>query len=191
MSKWVADKVERKSVSKLIPYERNPKIHSDSQIMQLANSIKQWGWTIPILIDEKDMVIAGHGRLFAAQQLGMEEVPTMTAKGWTEEQKRSYVIADNKLAENSEWDTGLYFEELKALSNDDFDLTLMGVDIDLSAFNYTPALEPDFQASNFDEDSMLSAQDKLTSDHNNRLGGVAKVDVMCPHCGEQFAYSGS
>ncbi|HBY66719.1 MAG TPA: hypothetical protein DEG69_02435, partial [Flavobacteriaceae bacterium] len=113
------------------------------------------------------------------------------AKGWTEKQKRSYVIADNKLAENSEWDTGLYFEELKALSNDDFDLTLMGVDIDLSAFNYTPTLEPNFQASNIDEDSMLSAQDKLTSDHNNRLGGVAQVDVICPHCGEQFSYSGS
>ncbi|HBY66720.1 MAG TPA: DNA methylase, partial [Flavobacteriaceae bacterium] len=66
MTKWAADKVERKSVNKLIPYERNPKIHSDSQINQLANSITEWGWTIPILVDEKDMVIAGHGRLYAA-----------------------------------------------------------------------------------------------------------------------------
>lgn len=191
MTKWAADKVERKSVNKLIPYERNPKIHSDSQINQLANSITQWGWTIPILVDEKDMVIAGHGRLYAAQQLGIKEVPTMVAKGWTEEQKRSYVIADNKLAENSEWDTGLYFSELKELSDNEFDLSLMGVDIDLSAFNYTPALEPDFQASTIDEDSMLSAQEKMTTDHKNRISGVNQVDVICPHCGEEFTYSGS
>jgi ParB-like chromosome segregation protein Spo0J len=191
MTKWAADKVERKRVNKLIPYERNPKIHSDSQINQLANSITQWGWTIPILVDEKDMVIAGHGRLYAAQQLGIKEVPTMVAKGWTEEQKRSYVIADNKLAENSEWDIGLYFSELKELSDNEFDLSLMGVDIDLSSFNYTPKLEPDFQASTIDEDSMLSAQEKMTADHKNRISGVNQVNVICPHCGEEFTYSGN
>ena len=191
MTKWAADKVERKSVNKLIPYERNPKIHSDTQINQLANSITEWGWTIPILVDEKDMVIAGHGRLYAAQQLGIKEVPTMVAKGWTEEQKRSYVIADNKLAENSEWDIGLYFSELKELSNNEFDLSLMGVDIDLSAFNYTPTLEPDFQASTIDEDSMLTAQEKMTSDHKNRISGMNQVEVICPHCGEEFTYSGN
>jgi hypothetical protein len=115
----------------------------------------------------------------------------MVAKGWTEEQKRSYVIADNKLAENSEWDIGLYFSELKELSDNEFDLSLMGVDIDLSSFNYTPKLEPDFQASTIDEDSMLSAQEKMTADHKNRISGVNQVNVICPHCGEEFTYSGN
>lgn len=127
MSKWVADKVERKSVDDLIPYERNPKIHTDKQIMQLANSIKQWGWTIPILIDEENTVLAGHGRLFAAQLLGLKQVPTMLAKGWTEEQKKSYIIADNKLS-IADWDEELLKLEIEELKSGDFDLSLTGFD---------------------------------------------------------------
>ena len=125
MSKWVADKVERKSVEDLIPYDRNPKIHTDAQVERLASSIKQWGWTIPILVDEKDMVIAGHGRLFAAKLLKLDTVPTMTATGWSEEQKKAYVIADNRLSV-ADWDDELLRIEIENLKDMNFNLDFLG-----------------------------------------------------------------
>ena len=113
-------------VAELIPYENNSRVHSDQQIRQLANSIEQWGFTIPILIDENKMVLAGHGRLQAAKSLNINEVPCIVADGWTDAQKRAYVIADNKLAENSEWDMSTYYAELKSLADTGFDLTFAG-----------------------------------------------------------------
>ena len=98
-----ADKVEKWKIAKLIPYARNARIHSDEQIGQIAASIKEWGWTTPVLVDERGGIIAGHGRTLAAQKLGMTEVPVMVAKGWSETKKRAYVLADNKLALNAGW----------------------------------------------------------------------------------------
>lgn len=82
---WPADKVERRKISSIIPYARNSRTHSDEQVSQIAASIKEWGFTTPILIDIDGEIIAGHGRLLAAQRLGLEEVPTMTAIGWSDE----------------------------------------------------------------------------------------------------------
>ena len=115
MSQWAAKEIEQIAVDDLIPYDRNPKIHPDTQVKQLANSVREWGWTMPILVDENTQVIAGHGRLFAAKELEMQEVPCIRATGWTEQQKKAYVIADNKLAENGEWDTNEYFSQLKEI----------------------------------------------------------------------------
>ena len=191
-TKWAADKVERRSVSELIPYDRNPKIHPDSQIDDLANSIRQWGWTIPILIDEGGQVIAGHGRLFAAERMGIEEVPCMVAEGWTEEQKRAYVIADNKLAEGSEWDTGVYFQELKAISAEGFDMSLMGLSEDLSFLDYKPSLEPTMNIRSVDEDALERASGNMS----NQIEGIktdradSAMEVICPHCAEMFKVSG-
>ena len=190
MSNWAADNVNKRLVSELIPYDRNPKIHPDSQIKQLSDSIREWGWTMPILIDENDQVLAGHGRLFAAKELNLEEVPCMTATGWTEQQKKAYVIADNKLAENGEWDTGLYFSQLKEMSNEGFDLGLMGVDIDLSAFNYNPVLEPKFDASEINEENMINASDRMAKDMSDRIQGKEGTEVICPHCAETFVFTG-
>lgn len=99
-----ADKVERWDITKLVPYARNSRTHSDEQIGQIAASIKEWGWTTPVLVDEDGSIIAGHGRTLAAQRLKMTEVPVMVAKGWSDAKKRAYVIADNKLAMNAGWD---------------------------------------------------------------------------------------
>jgi len=121
-----ADKVERWSIDKLIPYARNARIHSDEQIGQIAASIKEWGWTTPILVDETGGIIAGHGRTLAAQRLKMSEVPVMVAKGWSETKKRAYVIADNKLALNAGWDSEMLKIELGALDAAGFDLELTG-----------------------------------------------------------------
>lgn len=127
---WAADKVERRSVESLVPYARNSRTHSDEQVAQIAAAIKEWGWTIPVLIDEEGVLIAGHGRIMAAKLLGIEEVPAMTAVGWTDAQKRAYVIADNKLAENAGWDEEALKGELSALSDLDFDLGLTGFDVE-------------------------------------------------------------
>jgi site-specific DNA-methyltransferase (adenine-specific) len=126
---WPADKVERRKLSDLIPYVRNSRTHSEAQVSQIAASIREWGWTMPILCDEAGNVIAGHGRIMAAQKLGIEDVPCMTAVGWSEAKRRAYVIADNKLALNADWDNealGIEFAELKEMG---FDLELTGFDL--------------------------------------------------------------
>jgi DNA modification methylase len=130
---WPADKVTRRKVSELIPYARNARTHSPEQVAQIAASIKEWGFTNPVLVDEEDGIIAGHGRILAAQLIGLADVPTMVAKGWTEAQKRAYVIADNKLALNAGWDMEKLAIEFGDLASLDFDLTLTGFgDIELA-----------------------------------------------------------
>lgn len=130
---WPADNVERRKVEELIPYARNSRTHSDEQVAQIAASMKEWGWTNPVLIDEEGGIIAGHGRILAANKLGIKEVPCMTAVGWTEAQKKAYILADNQLALNAGWDTDLLKVELGELDDLDFDLDLIGFDEDVLA----------------------------------------------------------
>jgi len=115
-------------IEKLVPYARNSRTHSEKQIAQIEKSIKEFGWTIPILIDENGTILAGHGRVLAAHNLGIKDVPTVVASGWTDEQKRAYVIADNKIAANAEWDKDMLALELTELKSADFDLGITGFD---------------------------------------------------------------
>ena len=112
---WPADKVERWPLTKLIPYARNARTHSDEQVAQIAASIREFGFTIPVLVDEQGTLIAGHGRVLAAHQLGVTDVPTMVARGWTPAQIQAYRLADNKLALNAGWDPELLRLELGEL----------------------------------------------------------------------------
>lgn len=123
---WPADKVERRQVADLIPYARNARTHSPEQVDQIAASIREWGWTTPVLVDEAGTLIAGHGRVMAAKKLGLKEIPAMVAAGWSEAQKRAYVLADNKLAMNAGWDNDLLKVELADLGDMEFDLNLTG-----------------------------------------------------------------
>jgi len=125
---WPADKIERRSVASLIPYARNARTHSDAQVSQIAASINEWGWTTPVLVDETGGIIAGHGRVMAARKLGLAEIPVMVATGWSEAQKRAYVLADNQLALNADWDIDLLTVELNDLKDESFDLDLIGFD---------------------------------------------------------------
>jgi len=120
--------VETTSVSLLKPYPRNPRTHTKKQVRQIAESIKTFGWTNPILVDVEGGVIAGHGRLEAAKQLGIQHVPTIKLENMSEAQKRAYVIADNKLAENAGWDAETLAIELQALTEIDlgFDIENIG-----------------------------------------------------------------
>ena len=121
-----ADKVEQWPIEKLVPYAKNSRTHSEEQVAQLAASIREWGFTTAVLVDESGSIIAGHGRVMAARKLGMESLPVMVAAGWTDAQKRAYVIADNKLALNAGWDNELLALELGELGDAGFDLELTG-----------------------------------------------------------------
>lgn len=123
---WPADDVQRRPVAELVPYARNARTHSPVQVDQIAASIREWGWTMPVLVDEDSGIIAGHGRVLAAQKLGLYDVPVMVARGWTAAQKRAYVLADNKLALNAGWDDETLKLELEDLNTDGFDLGLTG-----------------------------------------------------------------
>lgn len=121
-----ADKVEKWNIDKLIPYAKNSRTHSDEQVAQIAASMKEWGWTNPVLVDEGGQIIAGHGRVMAARKLGIVDIPVIVATGWTESQKKAYVIADNQLALNAGWNTDFLSLELQDLKADDFTLDLLG-----------------------------------------------------------------
>jgi ParB-like chromosome segregation protein Spo0J len=121
-------KITQKKVTELIPYVNNSRTHSDEQVAQIAASIKEFGWTNPILIDGDNGIIAGHGRLLAARKLGHKEVPTIELKDLTETQKKAYIIADNKLALNAGWDNAILTIELESLLADGFDLEILGFD---------------------------------------------------------------
>ena len=125
---WPADKVERRPIDSLVPYANNARTHSDRQIEQIAASMREWGWTNPVLIGADGGIIAGHGRVMAARTLGYTEAPVMVADGWTDEQRRAYVLADNQLALNAGWDNDLLRFELEALGAAGFDLDLIGFD---------------------------------------------------------------
>ena len=118
--------IEHLPASSLVPYARNSRTHSESQIAQIAGSITEFGFTNPVLIDKDGGIIAGHGRVLAAIQLGMDSVPCLRLSHLTDAQKRAYVIADNQLALNSEWDEEMLEAELATLGEMDFDLRLLG-----------------------------------------------------------------
>jgi len=115
-----------RSVKELIPYVRNSRTHSDEQVIQIASSIKEFGFTNPILVDDQSGIIAGHGRLLAAKKLNISDVPTITLSNLSEAQKKAYVIADNKLALNAGWDIAMLQIEIEELKELDFNLDLLG-----------------------------------------------------------------
>jgi DNA modification methylase len=125
--------VERWPIGRLVPYARNARTHSPAQVDQIAASIREFGWTIPVLADEDGTIIAGHARVLGARKLGIEQVPVMVAAGWTEAQKKAYAIADNKLTLNGGWDEQLLGIELG-------ELEVLGFDLDLTGFSETERL---------------------------------------------------
>lgn len=169
-------KIENIAIESLIPYARNSRTHSEEQVAQVAASIKEFGFTNPVLIDEQGGIIAGHGRTMAARKLGLAEVPCIRLSHLTEAQKRAYVIADNKLALNAGWDEKMLALEFKDLQDMGFDLELTGFgmgDIDelLAELDATPE-------GNTKEDETPAVQAELVS----KLGDVwslGKHRIMC------------
>ena len=164
-------KINYRATGDLIPYINNSRTHSEQQIQQVASSIKEFGFTNPILVDEDNGIIAGHGRLLAAQKLGLDEVPTITLEGLTEAQRKAYVIADNQLALNADWDIDALKVEVDRLTELDFDLDLLGFDDDMLK-NLTDTFEPNF--------------DPATEEEQGQLDELDPKYVDCPHCGKEF-----
>jgi DNA modification methylase len=122
------NKLEMWDLKKLIPYDKNPRLHTGEQIEQICESIHEFGFTNPILVDSDNGIIAGHGRLEAAKKLRLKKVPVIVLDGLSDSQRRAYIIADNKLALNASWDDDLLAQELEALTEDGFDTSLIGFD---------------------------------------------------------------
>ena len=161
-----ASKIVLKPLDSLVPYARNPRTHSEEQIAQIAASIKEFGFTNPILLDGENGIIAGHGRLIAAKQLGLKQVPCIDLNHLTEEQKRAYIIADNKLALNAGWNEDLLRLELTELKEMGANLQLVGFDaMELADI----MLGKDIKFKEYDE----SAADDVQL-------------LTCPKCGHSF-----
>ena len=126
-----ADKICEVAVCELRPYDNNAKVHSDEQVDMICNSIKEFGFISPCLIDKDNRIIAGHGRVMAAKKLGLKKVPCVYIEGLTEEQYKAYIIADNRLTELGGWDEELLNAELEALSEEGFDIELTGFDLNI------------------------------------------------------------
>src|SRR5215470_15303299 len=123
---WPAERVELWSSDQLIPYSGNPRLHSETDVEKIAASILKWGWTNPVLVDEQGGLIAGHCRAAAAARLGLKSIPVIVARGWSEEEKQAYRLADNELAARGSWDPDLLRSELRGLKLSGFDLDLIG-----------------------------------------------------------------
>ena len=169
----MAKRLEMWPVERLVPYEKNARTHSLEQIAQIKASIQEFGFTAPILVDGDDGILAGHGRLEAAKDLGMVEVPVVVLDHLTAAQKQAYVLADNKLALNAGWDMDLLQQEVMALSLEDFDLSLLGwSDTDIAGM-----LDPegiDGPAKEYDGAEEFGEEEFSEFEHK------------CPRCGFEF-----
>jgi ParB family chromosome partitioning protein len=160
--------IEQVATADLIPYARNARTHSESQVAQIAGSIQEFGFTNPVLIDSENGIIAGHGRVMAAQKLGLQSVPCIRLGHLSEVQKRAYILADNRIALNSGWDDAMLEVELAELHADEYDLGLLGFDADelSKLMGYSPNFAPG------------------TEEEQGRLDEKAKI--TCPECQHEF-----
>ena len=120
--------IEQIDIEQLIPYAMNARTHSDAQVAQIAGSIKEFGFNNPVLIDKDNVLIAGHGRVMAGRKLGLKKVPAIRLGHLTENQKKAYILADNRIALNSSWDYELLESEMRDLKDADYDLGSLGFD---------------------------------------------------------------
>ena len=175
---WLADKIQQWPVAKLIPYARNARTHSDEQVAQIAASIAEFGFTNPILTGADGVIVAGHGRLAAAQKLAMEMVPVVVLEHLSPTQRRALVIADNRIAENAGWDETMLRVEMEALQLDDFDMSLTGFDADALA---------ELMAGGSGDDSGNTDDDTVPEVQETPISRTGDVWLLGPHrllCGD-------
>ena len=174
-------KITQKLVTELIPYVKNSRTHSDEQVAQIAASIKEFGWTNPILVDGENGIIAGHGRLMAARKLGHTEVPTIELSQLTETQKKAYIIADNRLALNAGWDNEMLTIELNDLLADGFALDILGFD----PKEIAALLDPEVVEGLTDEDAVPD----VLEEPKTRLGDIYQLGRHRVMCGDSTSLS--
>jgi len=165
-----AKRIEMWPLERLVPYERNARTHSPEQVAQIAASIQEFGFTNPILVDGANGILAGHGRLAAAKDMGLKEVPVIVLEHLNADQRRAYIIADNKLALNAGWDVSLLQEEIVSLNLEDFDLSVLGFD--------------DSELSNFIDPEQL---DREAPEEFSEVDDDIETDHRCPSCGYEWS----
>ena len=164
---------ENVKIEKLKPYENNARTHSEEQVEKIARSIEEFGFINPVIIDSDFGIIAGHGRVLGAQKLGMEEVPCLFVEDLTETQKRAYILADNKLALDAGWDDEILKQEIKALDDLNFDVSIAGFDIEDFDFNQS---DIEFEEDDYDVEAKLPEIPKAKYGDIYQLGDHR---VMC------------
>jgi DNA modification methylase len=176
--------IKEVEITALIPYAKNSRTHDDAQVAQIAASIKEFGWTNPILVDGDKGIIAGHGRLMAARKLNMDKVPVIELKSMTEAQKKAYVIADNRLALNAGWDNAMLTIELNELLEDNFALEILGFDKDELDALLNPIVETEGLT---DEDAVPDVPDEpktklgdiyILGNHRLMCGDSTNIDAV-------------
>lgn len=172
------EKIESVEVGLLVPYANNAKIHGKNQLEMLKKSIQEFGFLTPCLIDKDFNLIAGHGRVMAAKALGMKEIPCVYVEGLSEEQRRAYILADNRLGELGEWDMDLVFEELNSLNDMDFDVSLTGFDFDGMNSSKPEAEEDDFEEDIPEEPKSKPGDLYQLGKHRLICGDSSDVTVM-------------
>ncbi len=174
--------LEELAIGALTPYAKNSRTHSAAQVEQIANSINEFGFTNPILVDESNTIIAGHGRLLAAQRLGMANIPVIRLEGLSDEQKRAYVIADNQLALNAGWDLNTLKAELAVLDTDGFDVDLLGFDStfidDLLSDDDVGLVDPDSVPDVMADAVSVVGDIWLLGDHRAMCGDSTQIDAV-------------
>lgn len=169
--------VQQIELEQLVPYARNARTHSDSQVAQIAGSIAEFGFVNPVLVGGDNIIIAGHGRVMAAKKLGLKTVPTIKLDHLTENQRRALVIADNKIAENAGWDEELLRLELQNLADEDFDLDLLGFD----------DVELDDLLTSLDDDEAAALDENIPEVQENPVSRSGDIWIMGEHrllCGD-------
>jgi ParB-like chromosome segregation protein Spo0J len=161
----MASRLELWPLERLKPFERNARTHSEQQLRQLVASLQEFGFTAPILVDGQDGILAGHGRLEAARRLGLAQVPVVVLDHLTPEQRRAYVIADNRLAENAGWDMSVLQAELEALRVEDFDLDALGWSDDALA-----RLQDDLDLGSFEGVAAAAGTERVEPERQEALG---------------------
>lgn len=162
-------------IAALKPYERNAKQHGKEQVERIARSIRELGFLSPCLIDQELNVIAGHGRILAAKEIGWETVPCVFIEGLTEEQRKAYILADNRLTEMGEWDMELVQQELAALADADFDISLTGFD---------PDLRFDDSMAQIQDDGWTGAEEQQAEEPRSRIGDIYQLGAHRLMCGD-------
>ena len=168
-----AKRIEMWPLDRLRPYEKNARTHSPEQVAQIAASIQEFGFTNPILVDGADGILAGHGRLAAAQDMGLAEVPVIVLDHLSAAQRRAYILADNQLALNAGWDMELLQQEIAGLNLADFDLSLLGFDEDRIA----GLLDPEG----------IDREDEGSPEEFKEVDEDIETDHRCPSCGYEWS----
>ena len=177
----MAQKIELWNLERLIPYEKNAREHSVEQVAQIAASIVEFGFLNPILVDSNDGIVAGHGRLSAAKELALDVVPVVVLDHLTENQKKAYVLVDNKLAENATWNEDLLAEEIIKLNLQDFDLNILGwSDEELEALQQDGwASDIDDPASDGEHMDAIKARIVVELDAENKDKVIDAINDYC------------